>query len=69
LTPRQEIDYAIKVLKGALNLNNKSSMVYYELGKAYELKGNKDIALSMYKKSLQLAEEQLFLYQINSQCR
>jgi len=64
-----EIDYAIKVLKGAANLNNKSGVVYYELGKAYELKGNKDIALSMYKKSLQLAEEQLFFYQINSQCR
>jgi tetratricopeptide (TPR) repeat protein len=64
-----EIDYAIEVLTEAAKLNNKSSVVYYELGKAYELKGDKDSALSMYKKSLQLEEEHLFFYQVESQCR
>jgi len=64
-----EVDYAIDVLTEAAKLNNKSIMVYYELGKAYEMKGEKNNALSMYKKSLQIAEEQLFFYQINSQCK
>ena len=64
-----DIDYAIKILAEAAKLNKKSSMVYYELGKAYELKGDKDRGLSMYKKSLQLEEEQLFFNQVNSQCR
>jgi len=64
-----EIDYAIKVLIEAAKLNKKSSVIYYELGKAYELKGDRDIALSMYKKSLQIAEDQLFFYQVNSLCR
>jgi tetratricopeptide (TPR) repeat protein len=64
-----EIDYAIKVLTEAAKLNKKSSVIYYELGKAYELKDDKDTALSMYKKSLQIAEDQMFFYQVNSQCR
>jgi len=64
-----EVDYAIEVLTEAAKLNNKSSVIYYELGKAYELKGDKDIAHSMYKKSLQVTEEQLFFYQVNPQCR
>jgi len=64
-----EVDYAIKLLTEATKHNRKTSVVYYELGKAYELKGDKDMALSMYKKSLRVADEQLFFYQVNPQCR
>ncbi len=61
-----KIDYAIKVLTEAANLNKESSVVYYELGKAYELKGDKNNAFNMYKKSLQLTEKQRFFYELNS---
>ena len=64
-----ETDYAIEALTEAAKLNNKSRLLYYELGKAHELKGDKDTALSMYKKSLQVTEEHLLLYQVHSQCR
>ncbi|UCH81048.1 MAG: redoxin domain-containing protein [Nitrospiraceae bacterium] len=64
-----EVDYAIQELTQAVKLDKKSSAVYYELGKAYELKGDKEKALGMYKKSLTIADDEMFLSQVDPRCR
>jgi peroxiredoxin len=64
-----DIDGAIEVLLSAAQINPYPQMTYYELGRAYELKGEKDKALDMYKKSLDKIIKKQVLPSAVSQCQ
>jgi tetratricopeptide (TPR) repeat protein len=61
-----ETDKAIDALTAAVMANPYPQMTYYELGRAYELQGEKNKALEMYKKSLDDVVKDSFFYQITS---
>ncbi len=64
-----EIDKAIEVLTSAIADNPNPSMTYYELGRVYELKGDKAGAIMMYKKALEKRMEEVVLPSDLSGCR
>jgi tetratricopeptide (TPR) repeat protein len=45
------LDSAIELLNIAVTENPYPEMTYYELGRAYEYKGERDRAIAMYKKA------------------
>ncbi len=51
--PGPNIDGAIAALEEAAVANPYPAKTLYELGRAYELKGDKDKSLEMYKKALE----------------
>ncbi|MHA2055737.1 MAG: tetratricopeptide repeat protein, partial [Candidatus Hodarchaeales archaeon] len=48
-----DIDRALEILTDATVANPYPQRTYYELGRAYELKGEQDKALEMYKKAIE----------------
>jgi tetratricopeptide (TPR) repeat protein len=49
---KEDYDGAIEILTEAVSLNPYPERAYYELGRAYELKGDQLKSIEMYKKSL-----------------
>jgi len=45
-------DEAVEVLKRAAEVNPYAEMAYYELGRAYEMKGDMESAIQMYRRAL-----------------
>jgi tetratricopeptide (TPR) repeat protein len=53
LVLKGEYDEAITILKEAAVANPYAQMTYYELGKAYEKKGENEEAIKMYRKAIE----------------
>jgi peroxiredoxin len=64
-----EIDEAIKILEAAAVANPYPQMTYYELGRAYELKGEKDRSIEMYKKAIEKIIKKQVLPSSISKCQ
>ncbi len=63
-----ESDSAIKILTDATLSNPYPQMTFYELGKAYELTGEKDKSIEMYKKVLEKIVEKSIIPSSISRC-
>ncbi len=66
---QSDIDSAIEILNSAAVANPYPQMTYYELGKAYELKGEKDKSVEMYKKAIEKIIEKQIIPSFVSQCK
>ena len=64
-----DIDRAIEILDDAAVANPYPQMTYYELGKAYELKGEKDKSIEMYKKAIKKIIDKQILPSSISRCK
>jgi len=62
------VDEAIAILNKATVTNPYSEMAYYELGKAYEIKQDKDSAIKMYRKALDKIISKTLLPSLLSKC-
>lgn len=64
-----KIDSAIEILDSATVANPYPQMTYYELGKAYELKGDMDKSTEMYKKAIEKIIHKQILPSSISRCQ
>jgi tetratricopeptide (TPR) repeat protein len=69
LVAKGEIESAIPILTEAAVANPYAQMTYYELGKAYELKGDKEKSLAMYKKAIEKIIKKKVLPSSVSRCQ
>jgi cytochrome c biogenesis protein CcmG/thiol:disulfide interchange protein DsbE len=69
LVAKGEADRAIAILTEAAVANPYAQMTYYELGKAYELKGDKEKAVELYKMAIEKIVEKRILPSFVSGCR
>jgi tetratricopeptide (TPR) repeat protein len=69
LVLKGEVDLAIGLLNKAAEGNPNPEMTYYELGKANELKGDKNLALEMFKKSADNLMENWILPSYIPECK
>ena len=69
LVVKGEIDSAIPILTEAAVANPYAQMTYYELGKAYELKGDKGKSMEMYKKAIEKILKKKILPSSVSKCQ
>jgi tetratricopeptide (TPR) repeat protein len=63
-----DIDKALEALNSAAVANPYPQMTYYELGKAYELKGDKVKSSEMYKKAIEKLIDKKILPSSISKC-
>ena len=68
LISRGEIDSAIEILTEATLSNPYPQMTFYELGKAYELKGEKDKSMEMFKKVMEKMIKKNIIPSSTSKC-
>jgi tetratricopeptide (TPR) repeat protein len=64
-----QIDNAIEILTTAALANPYPQKTYYELGKAYEIKGDKDKSVEMYKKAFSKIVKKHILPSSLSKCQ
>ncbi len=64
-----DYDKAIDILKSATVANPYAQMAYYKLGRAYELKGEDQMSMQMYKKSVQKILKKKLLPSSLSKCK
>lgn len=64
-----DVEEAIEILNTAAIANPYPQMTYYELGKAYELKGEKDRSIEMYKKAIEKIIKKQILPSSISKCK
>lgn len=69
LVSKGEIDSAILILTEAAVANPHAQMTYYELGKAYELKGDKEKSIEMYKMAIEKIVKKKILPSSVSKCQ
>ncbi len=63
------LDEAIEILNEAAVANPYAQMTYYELGKAYELKGDSVKSMEMYKKAIEKIIHKQILPSSISKCK
>jgi len=68
LVAKGEIDSAIAILTEAAVANPHAQMTYYELGRAYELKGDQEKSIEMYKKAIEKIVKKKILPSSVSKC-
>jgi tetratricopeptide (TPR) repeat protein len=64
-----DVDGGIEILEDAVIANPYPQMAYYELGKAYELNGDTEKAMQMYKKAMDKITHKKILPSALSKCR
>ncbi len=64
-----EVDKAIQILTPAAVANPYPQMTYYELGKAYEKKGENEKSIAMYKKAIEKIIHKQILPSSISKCK
>jgi tetratricopeptide (TPR) repeat protein len=69
LIAKGEIEGAIPILTEAAVANPYAHMTYYELGKAYELKGDQEQSIAMYKKAIEKILKKKLLPSSVSKCQ